>query len=121
MLEIARQLELNDLYVNKNFEALAEHPYIYLKPEWAMDLAKGKKSVRCSLANNPALAQLPEVAMKLVKDDYRPIRKILAYNPALPQLPDVAMELYKDKDFFIRQLGSQALAHPQTIPRSPLP
>ena len=38
MLKTIAIIELNQLYAAKDWLALARHPFIYLKPEWAMEL-----------------------------------------------------------------------------------
>lgn len=40
MQETAAIVELNQLHEAKNLEALAKHPMLYLKPEWAIEIAE---------------------------------------------------------------------------------
>ena len=103
MLQIAVQLQLNDLYVNKKWEELAAHQYLYLKPEWAWQLVTDEKnSVRESLAQNESLAQLPEVALALSKDAKEYVRQALAANPAIAEFPEIALALSQDPNESVR-------------------
>ena len=98
MLEAIAIIELNQLHAAKKFGELAEHPMIYLKPEWVIELASNENyGVRSSLATNPAITQFPEIAMKLAKDEKWLVRACLAENPDIAQLPEVAMKLAKDE------------------------
>ena len=55
--------------------ALACHARIYLKPEWAMELAsKGDLRTRIALAENPVVYLMPELAMALAGAKPREIR-----------------------------------------------
>ena len=57
MIKAVALIELEQLYAAKDFKALARHPGLHLKPEWAQELANNNnESVRRTLAKNPALA-----------------------------------------------------------------
>ncbi|HBR68933.1 MAG TPA: hypothetical protein DEA55_06115 [Rhodospirillaceae bacterium] len=62
-------------------------------PEAAAELVDDDLGIRCALAKNPALAELPATAMLLTKFKEAAIRQALIGNPALEHLPDVALYL----------------------------
>ena len=131
-MEAIDLIELNQLYAAGDTQSLAAHPKIYLKPEWAMEIATNLERAdagddlpdeedakllpaRIALAKNPALANLPEVAMKLAGDEDGLVAEALAWNPLLPQLPEVAMKLAKSAGSWV----CETLAHNPALAELP--
>lgn len=98
MLVTVAEVEFNQLRA-RGLEVLAKHPYLYLKPNWAIEIARSDDwAAKCTLAENPVLAQLPDAAMALVTDEDVDVQAALALNLALANLPDVYAELSRSGD-----------------------
>lgn len=103
MIPIAKQLDLNDLYVNKNWTELAQRAEIADHPDWTLEMAAVDLTARRFLASNPAIASLPEIVAKFADDLDKWVRLFLAGNPAIASFPDVAAKLAADEDFAVRR------------------
>ncbi len=89
-LDVAALIELEQLHAKRETEKLANHPMIYLKPEWAIALSQDPEDdIRCTLARNPALAHLPDVVEVLSKDHEKYVLLALTSNPAIAQHPEI--------------------------------
>lgn len=56
MLKTTAMVVLNQIYATQNWCVLALHDMIYLKPDWAMELAKNNKpSVHAIISSSVAL------------------------------------------------------------------
>jgi len=132
MIDALVKIELEQLVAAEDWEALARHPRLYLKPEVALALSHDQDTeIRSALAENRALAHLPDVALAIalassdIEEDFRKatslldladyvvfdldtsVRLQLASNLALADLRDVALHLMDDPDTSVRlQLAS---------------
>lgn len=73
--------EIREKVTNHQNRFLASHPYIYLVPTVAMDLALNEDAeIRRILANNQAIAYLPDVAIQIANDKDKEVRIALNSN-----------------------------------------
>jgi len=116
-LEVAAIIELEQLHARREERKLAQHPYIYLKPEWVKELVDhGRWETLIALVENPAIVQFPEELEKLLWKDIDPaeeenqprwafldpLRNYFALNPAL-ESPEVLAALAQAEPSNVRQ------------------
>jgi len=95
MLDIAAEIEANDLFLQQKWQQLAKHPALADHPEYIEGLFQnGDNAVTVALAGNPAIASFPEIVENLVRYSLCwEIWEKLAANPAIIQYPDLIDEL----------------------------
>jgi len=99
MLDIAAELELQDLYMQQKWVELARRPELAGHPEWVTELYAAQDSrVHRALAGNPAIAAFPEIVAKLAANEHSFARS--AIDNAF--YSRVALESASTQDLLIR-------------------
>lgn len=116
-LEVAALIELEQLHARQEERKLAQHPYLYLKPEWVKELVdNGRWGTLIALVENPAIVKFPEELEKLLWKDIDPaeeenqprwafldpLKNYFAFNPALNS-PDAVIALAQAEPANVRQ------------------